>query len=57
MQFGNTLVAPAENSNGTIFFDDTADTPIFFDQPMQDFINNQSVLTINEGGTASHQPS
>ncbi len=37
-------------------FGDTADTPIFFDQPMQDFSNDQSVTTVNEGVMASHQP-
>ena len=40
MQFGNTKIAPAENTDNTIFFDDPADTPIFFDQPMLDFSNN-----------------
>jgi hypothetical protein len=40
MQFGNTMVAPAESTDNTIIFDDTADTPIFFDQQMQDFSND-----------------
>jgi hypothetical protein len=31
MQFGNTMVMPAENSDNTIFFDDTSGAPIFFD--------------------------
>jgi hypothetical protein len=57
MQFGNNVVAPAENTDNTILFDDNADTPIFFDQHMQDFGDNQSVATVNEEGTASHQPS
>jgi hypothetical protein len=51
-----TLLAPAESTDNTIFFDDTPDTPIFFNHPKQDFSNDQSVVTVNEGGTASHQP-
>jgi hypothetical protein len=57
MQFGITMVVPAKNSDNTIFFDDTADTPNFFDQPMQNFSKGQSVAMANDGGTASHQPS
>jgi hypothetical protein len=57
MQFGNTMVAPTESTDDTISFDDTADTPLFFDQPMQDFSNDQSVPVVNEGGMALHQPS
>jgi hypothetical protein len=56
MQFGNNPIAPTQGTDNTISFGDTADTPIFFDQPMQDFSDNQSVATVNEGGTASHQP-
>jgi hypothetical protein len=56
-QFGNTMVVPAESSDSTIFVDDTSDTPIFFDQPVQDFNDNHSVAMANEGGTASHQSS
>jgi hypothetical protein len=54
MQFGNNLIAPTEETDNTISFGNTADTPIFFDQPMQDFSDNQSVAMVNEGGTASH---
>jgi hypothetical protein len=56
MQFGSNPVTLSQESYNTIFFGDTANTPIFFDQPMQDFSNNLSVTTVNEGGTASHQP-
>jgi hypothetical protein len=57
MQFRNNPVTRSQESDDTISFGDTADTPIFFDQPMQDFNNNQSVTTVNEGVTASQQPS
>jgi hypothetical protein len=57
MQFGSNPVALSQESDNTISFGDAADMPIFFDQHMQDFSNNQSVTTVNEGGTASHQPS
>jgi hypothetical protein len=57
MQFGSNPVALSQETDNTIFFDDTADTPISFDQHMQDFGNDQSITTINEGGTAFHQPS
>jgi hypothetical protein len=44
MQFGSNPVAISqEESDNTISFGDTADTPIFFDQHMQGFSNNQSV--------------
>jgi hypothetical protein len=56
MQFGNNVVVPTESTDNTISFDDTTDTPIFFNQPVQDFSKDQSVATINEGGTALHQP-
>jgi hypothetical protein len=56
MQFENIVVAPAENTDNTISFGDTADTPIFFDQHVQDFSNNQSVAMVNEGGMDLHQP-
>jgi hypothetical protein len=57
MQFGSNPVAFSQESDSTISFGDTADTPIFFDQHMQGFSNNSSVTMVNEGGTASHQPS
>jgi hypothetical protein len=53
MQFGNNPVVRSQESDNTISFDDTADTPIFFNKPMQDFNNDQSVTTVNEGVTAS----
>jgi hypothetical protein len=31
--------------------------PSFFEQPLQDFNEDQSVLMVNDGGTDSHQPS
>jgi hypothetical protein len=43
MQFGSNPVALSLESDNTISFGDTADTPIFFDQHMQGFSNNQSV--------------
>jgi hypothetical protein len=54
MQYGNNPIAPTQETENTISFGDTADTPIFFDQHMQDFSDNQSVATVNEGGTVSH---
>ena len=42
--------------NDTISFGDIAGTPIFFNHPMQDFNDDQSVTTVNEGVMASHQP-
>jgi hypothetical protein len=56
MQFESNPVARSQESDNTISFGDTTDTPIFFDQPMHDFSNNQSVTPVNEGVTASHQP-
>jgi hypothetical protein len=56
MQFGSNPVAFSQESDNTISFGDTADTPIFFNQHMQDFSNNQSVTTVNERVTASQQP-
>jgi hypothetical protein len=56
MQFESNPVVRSQESDNTISFGDTADTRIFFDQPMQDFSNDQSVTTVNEGVTASHQP-
>jgi hypothetical protein len=53
MQFGNNVGAPTKDTDNTISFDDIADTPIIFNQPMQNFSNNQSVTMVNEGGTAS----
>ncbi len=48
MQFGRNPVALSQESDNTISFGDTVDTPIFFDQHMQDFSNDQSVTTVNE---------
>jgi hypothetical protein len=57
MQFGNNPVACSQESNDTISFGDITGTPIFSNHPMQDFSNNQSVTTVNEGVTASQLPS
>jgi hypothetical protein len=57
MQFGSNPVALSQESDNTISFGDTADTPIFFDQHMQDFSNDQSVTMVNEGRMTSHHPS
>jgi hypothetical protein len=40
MQFGSNPIVLSQESDNTISFGDTADTPIFFDQHMQDFSNN-----------------
>jgi hypothetical protein len=56
MQFKSNPVAHSQESDNTISYGDTADTPIFFHQPMQGFSNDQSVTTVSEGVTASHQP-
>ncbi len=56
MPFGNNPVAHSQESDNTIYFGDVPGTPIFFDHPMQDFSNNQSVTTVNEGVTASQLP-
>jgi hypothetical protein len=56
MQFGNNPVARSQESDDTISFGDIAGTPIFLDHPMQDFSNNQSVTTVNEGVPASQLP-
>jgi hypothetical protein len=40
MQFGNDAIAHTQEADNTISFGDTTDTPIFFDQHMQDFSNN-----------------
>ena len=56
MQFGRNPVALSQESDNTISFGDTVDTPIFFDQPVQDFYDNQSVTTVDEGVTASQLP-
>jgi hypothetical protein len=56
MQFESKPVARPQESDNTISFGDTTDTPIFFDHPMQDFSYDQSVTTVNEGVTASRQP-
>ncbi len=57
MQFGSNPIALSQETDNTISFGDIADTPIFFDQHMQDFSNNQSVTTVNEEEKVSHQPS
>jgi hypothetical protein len=56
MQFGNDPVTRSQESDNTISFGDIAGTPIFFDQPVQHFYNDQSVTTVNEGVTASQLP-
>jgi hypothetical protein len=56
MQFGSNPVALSQKSDNTISFGDIADSPISFNQHMQDFSNDQSVTMVNEGGMASHQP-
>jgi hypothetical protein len=56
MQFGNDPATRSQESDNTISFGDIAGTPIFFDQPVQDFYNDQSVTTVNEGVTASQLP-
>jgi hypothetical protein len=56
MQFGNNAIAPTQETDDTISFGDTADTPIFLDQHMQDFSDGQSVAMISEGERALHQP-
>jgi hypothetical protein len=56
VQSGNNPVAHSQESDNTISFGDIAGTPIFFDHPMQDFSNNQSVTTVNEEVTASQLP-
>ena len=56
MQFGNHPVVHSQESEETIFFGDTAGTSIFFNHPMQDFSNDQSVTTVNEGVMASQLP-
>jgi hypothetical protein len=55
MQFGNNAIPPTQKTDNTISCGDTADTPIFFDQHMQDF-SNDPVATVSEGRTALHQP-
>jgi hypothetical protein len=57
IQFGNNPVARSQESDDTISFGDVAGTPIFFNHPMQDFSDNQSVTAVNEGVTASQLPS
>jgi hypothetical protein len=57
MQFGSNSIALSQESDNTISFGDIADTPIFFDQHMHDFSDDQSVAMVNEGGTFYHQPS
>jgi hypothetical protein len=56
MQFRNDPVTLSQESDDTISFGDIAGTPIFFDQPVQDFYDDQSVTTVNEGVTASQLP-
>ncbi len=56
MQFGNNPVARSQESDNTISFGDITGTPIFFDQPVQDFYDDQSVTTVNEGVMVSQPP-
>jgi hypothetical protein len=56
MQFGNDPVTRSQESDDTISFGDIPGTPIFFDQPVQDFYNDQSVTTVNEEVMASQLP-
>ncbi len=56
MQVGNDPVVHSQESDDTISFGDITSTPIFFDQPVQDFYDDQSVTTVNEGVTASQLP-
>ncbi len=56
MQFGNHPVVHSQESEETILFGDTAGIPIFFDHPMQDFNDDQSVTTVNEGVIAFQLP-
>jgi hypothetical protein len=56
IQFENHPITRSQEFDDTISFGDTAGTPIFFDHPMQDFNNDQSVTTVNEGVTASQLP-
>jgi hypothetical protein len=42
------MVRPTESPDTHIFFYHASDMPIFFDQPLQDFNNNQSVSTVND---------
>jgi hypothetical protein len=56
MQFGNNSITPTQETDNTISFGDTADTPIFFDQHMQDFSYDLSVAMVSEGETSLHQP-
>ncbi len=49
-------VAHSQEFDDTISFGDTAGTHICFDHPMQDFNNDQSVTTVNEGAAASQLP-
>ncbi len=56
MQFGNNPVVRSQEPDDTISFGDIANTPIFFDHPMQDFNDDQSVTTVNEGVAASQLP-
>jgi hypothetical protein len=56
MQFRNHPVRHSQESEETISFGDTTGTPLFFNHPMQDCNDNQSVTTVNEGVTASQLP-
>jgi hypothetical protein len=57
IQFRNDAIVLSQEPDDTISFGDIAGTPIFFYQPVQNFYNNQSVTTVNEGVTASQLPS
>ncbi len=56
MQSRNHPAVHSQESEETISFGDTAGIPIFFDHPMQDFNDDHSVTTVNEGVTASQLP-
>ncbi len=51
MQFGSNPVALSQEFNNTISFGDTTSTPIFFDQLMQNFSDDQSVIIVKKGVT------
>jgi hypothetical protein len=57
MQFGKDPIGHSQESDHIISFGDIPGTPVFFNQPVQDFYNDQSVTIVNEGATASQLPS
>ncbi len=56
MQFRNHPVALLKNLTTPSLFVTPPVHPSFFDHRMQDFNNDQSVTTVNEGVTASQLP-